>query len=230
MKIIFPILILLFTLSNCSDKENAKSIPVSKPLNKDSLKNIEVINKEHWKIFNELYSKLQLDSFNLNDDETYRLVFGHSWGSNEYGGSPCSITFHKTIDTCYVVIKDYYRFSEPARLSKRVNFIPASNFDSIANMFNSNNYWQHSLTTYECNTGPSDPSHIIFEAIKNQKHKIVSQSYCIDSIPFLKNWYYNFYHYSNYNIWFDKDWVWYKNNPPSAHVIQPGPPSSLRKK
>ena len=228
MKVIFQILILLFALSSCSDKENTKSISVTKPLNKDSIRNIEVIHKEHWKIFNELYSKLQLDSFNINDDETYRLVFGHSWGINEYGGSPCSITFHKTIDTCYVVIKDYDRFSEPARLSKKVNFIPASNFDSISKMFNSNRFWKHSLTN-ECLTLSSDPDHIVFEAIKDKKHKIVSQFHCYDSISFLDNWMYNFYHYSNYSIWFDKDWEWYKKNPPS-NVNSPGPPSSVRKK
>ena len=228
MKIVFLILILLVTLSNCSDKENVKSVSVTKALNNDSLKKIEVINKEHWQIFNDLYAKLELDSFRIINDESYRLVFGHSWGYNPYGGSPCTITFHKTQDTCYVVIKDYDRHSQPERLSKRVKFIPVSNFDSIAKMFNSNRFWKHRRLTNECIALSSDPHKVIFEAIKNGNHKIVSQLHCFDTIPFLENWKYNFYHYSNYNEWFDKDWQWSKENPPCC-IKTPGPPSELRK-
>jgi hypothetical protein len=226
MKTILSIIAVLFILGSCSDEPRPDTRSTAKSLNRDSLLNVQKTNKSHWEFFDDVYSKLQLDSFDVTNEESYRLVVSHGW-SNPYGGTPSSITFHKTKDTCYVVIKDYYGRTEPKKISRKVKFISAPHFDSVAKMFRSPRFWNHTLTTYECTKLSFDADRFIFEARKSGKHKIVSQFHCFDTIPFLDNWQYNFLHYSGYSEWFEKDYEWHKNNPP-GNVKTPGPPSALR--
>ncbi|HKC68527.1 MAG TPA: hypothetical protein VKG26_09865 [Bacteroidia bacterium] len=213
------LIIILIVLTSCGNKEvlDVKKVIKSAKVNYDSLQEAKRDIDFHWEKYKSVYQRLQIDSLEIDSFETYRLVVSHSWGYNLYGGQPTSITFHKNADTCYVVIKDFYDDSLKPIIFKVVKFIPESYFDSIRVMFNNGTFWRHSLTSTENASINTDPDYIFFEAVKNGKHKLVSQLHLIDRIPILKNWQYNFYHFSNYSKLFDEDYKWSKNHPPSSH-------------
>ncbi len=209
---IFITIVLTSCSSNKTDTSPPTNIPSPKTINKDSVNKVKGIIDFHWKKYKEEYGRLQLDSLKIGSSESYRVVIGHSWGYNPYGGQPTSITFHKTVDTCYAVVQDMYSDPIKSILHKTVKFIPENYFDSIRVMFNTGTFWQHPPTTTEdAYRLRYDPDYVFFEAVKDGKHKLVSQLHNIDSLPILKSWKYNFYHYSYYSRQFEKDWVIEKN-------------------
>ena len=206
------IILISVVLTSCGSNhtDTQKTVrPKTSKKNMDSINQVKHDIENHWKNYKSVYRSLKIDSLKVDSNESYRVVILHRWGRNPYGGQPTSITFHKSIDTCYVVTLDLYSDTIKSVIHKSVKFVSTNYFDSIRVMFDKGTFWQHPIITtrWDRRRGSicTDPDYVFFEAVKNGRHKLVAQYEQRDSIPILRNWKYIFYHFSNYNKRFEMD-------------------------